>query len=321
MKQWHAACALVIAGAVSCGGEPPMPAVAPAGPPPAPSSPPAALASSAPVAGGEAARTAPADAASSKTALGELSFPITGSAECQRLFRDGVLALHSFLYDQAHASFAAALTADPACAMASWGDAMTFDHPIWHERDLPKARAALAKITHDEALTPKERAYVAAARELFAKEDGKQAHAAWLAAAAKMHAEYTDDDEVALQHALALLSVYGYDLAHVREQMEAGNIALEVLRRHPNHPGAAHYTIHAFDSPEHAILALEAARTYARIAPAGGHAQHMPSHTFVHLGMWREVVPSNERAYAASVAWEKSRGRSAKTDPRSESEA
>ncbi len=308
MNRYRIACALMLAGSVACGGEPPTPPVAPSAPPTAALPPP--VASSTPGAS-ENSGSPKGDGALSKTQLGELSFPITGSPECQRLFRDGVLALHSFLYDEAHESFVAALAADPSCAMAAWGDAMSFDHPVWHERNLPKARAALAKITHEEALTPKERAYIATARELFAKDDGKQAYAAWLAAATKMHAEYTDDDEVALQHALAILSVYGYDLAHVREQMESGNIALDVLHRHPNHPGAAHYTIHAFDSRDHAILALEAARTYARIAPAGGHAQHMPSHTFVHLGMWRDVVPSNERAYASSVAWEKSRGHTA----------
>jgi tetratricopeptide (TPR) repeat protein len=300
---------LSLVGSVSCLGDPPPPAAPASACPSTQAASTAPSASSTPIASTSAAPP-PSDAAS-KTSLGELTFPVTGSPECQRIFRDGMLALHSFLYDQAHERFVAALAADPSCAMAAWGDAMTFDHPIWHERDLPKARAALAKIAHEESLTPKERAYVATARDLYAKDDAKQGHAAWLAAAAKMHAQYTDDAEVALQHVLALLSVYGYDPTHVREQMEAGNIALDVLRRQPNHPGAAHYVIHSFDSPDHAILALDAARTYARIAPAGGHAQHMPSHTFVHLGMWREVVPSNERAWASSVEWEKSRGHSA----------
>lgn len=275
---------------------------------PAPPPPPSTVAT---VAASASPAKPPAPAA--PTPLGELDFSVTGAPECQRLFRDGMLAMHSFEYDQAHQSFVAALAADPACAMAAWGDAMTYEHPIWHERDLPKARAALAKVTREDALTPKERAYLAAARELFAKDDSKEAHAAWLAAATKMHAEYTNDDEVALQHTLALLSVYGYEPKHVREQMEAGAIALEVLQRRPEHPGAAHYVIHSFDSREHAILALAAARTYARIAPAAGHAQHMPSHTFVHLGMWRDVVPSNEKGYASSVAWEKSRGHSPST--------
>jgi len=221
-----------------------------------------------------------------------------------------MLALHSFLYDQAHVSFAAALAADPRCAMAAWGDAMAYDKAIWDDRDVPKGRAALARVSESDeaALTPKERAFLRVARADYEKDLTRDAHAAWLAAAAAMHRDYPDDDEVTLEHALALLSNYAYDEAHVREQMEAGALALQVLQHNPQHPGAAHYVIHSFDSPEHAILALPAARLYARIAPAGSHALHMPSHVFAQLGMWRDVVSSNEQAYAASVAWEKSRG-------------
>jgi hypothetical protein len=283
--------ALLLSFVVACGAPAAIPTPAAS---PAPSAAPPATVSVAP----------PVTAPSS---LGQLEFPVTGSRECQAKFREGMLAMHSFEYDQAHTSFEAALAADTACAMAAWGDAMTYEHPIWRERDLTKGRAALARAKED-AISPKERAFIAAARAFYAIDDGKEAHKAWLAAAAKMHADYADDDEVSLWYALSLLSVYGYDVKHVRGQMEAGAIALDVLQRRPEHPGAAHYAIHAFDSREHAILALPAARTYARIAPAAGHAQHMPSHTFVHLGMWREVVPSNIKGYESSVAWEKSRG-------------
>jgi hypothetical protein len=236
--------------------------------------------------------------------LGRLDFPVSGSAACQRLFGKGMLELHSFQYDQAHVSFGEALAADPGCAMAAWGDAMAYEHPIWSQRDRAKALAALARIApeRERALTPKERAYIAAARALFEPTDAKVGLRAWREAAAEMRTRFPDDDEVGLQHALALIGEYGYDKARLREQSEAGALALDVLARRPEHPGAAHYVIHAFDNPEHAILALPAARAYARIAPAASHALHMPSHTFTHLGMWREVVPSNERAYAASQA-------------------
>ena len=240
--------------------------------------------------------------------LGRIDFSVSGSAECQRHFTEGMLALHSFLYDQAHVSFAAALAADPKCAMAAWGDAMAYDKAIWDDRDVAKGRAALARVAAEETLTPKERAFLRVARADYEKDLTGEAHAAWLAAAAAMHRDYPDDDEVTLQYALALLSVYGYHSANVREQMDAGALALQVFHHNPEHPGAAHYVIHAFDSPAHAILALPAARLYARIAPAGSHALHMPSHVFAQLGMWRDVVASNERAYAASVVWEKSRG-------------
>lgn len=245
-------------------------------------------------------------------ALGQLDFAVTGSPECQRLFRQGMLELHSFQYDQAHASFAKALGADSGCAMAAWGDAMAYEHPIWSQRDRTRALAALARITpeRESSLTPKERAYVAAARALFEPLDAKAGLRRWMEAAAGMRSDLPDDDEVALQRALSLLAVYGYDKDHLREQSEAGALALDVLARRPGHPGAAHYVIHAFDNPEHAILALPAARTYARIAPAAGHALHMPSHTFTHLGMWKDVVPSNEQAYAASQAAARALGQS-----------
>ena len=291
--------AIALTCVAACGASPPAPAATPLA---ATATSPSTPAAWAPV----AVRTAALEPAGGSR-LGRLAFPITGSAECQRNFAEGMLALHSFLYDQAHVSFAAGLAADPKCAMAAWGDAMAYDKAIWDDRDLAKGRAALGRVSGEEALTPKERAFLRVARADYEKDLTSEAHAAWLAAAAAMHGDYPDDDEVTLQYALSLLSSYGYDDAHVREQMEAGALALQVLQHNPQHPGAAHYAIHAFDSPEHAILALPAARVYARIAPAGSHALHMPSHIFVQLGMWRDVVPSNEQAYAASVAWEKSR--------------
>ena len=285
-------------------------APAPATPPATAATPPAAtvVSPSAPVVSAPLADGSSAPRPANDSGLGRLDFPITGSPECQRNFTEGMLALHSFLYDQAHVSFAAALAADPKCAMAAWGDAMAYDKAIWHDRDAAKGRAALARIGDEQTLTPKERAFLRAARADYEKALTSEGHVAWLAAAAAMHQDYPDDDEVTLQYALALLSVYVYQPAHVREQMQAGALALQVLQHNPEHPGAAHYVIHAFDSPEHAILALPAARLYARIAPAGSHALHMPSHVFAQLGLWRDVVASNEAAYAASVAWEKSRG-------------
>jgi len=280
----------------------------------APSAPPPAAHAAPPQPTTPSAPTAPPAprAAPPPNGLGQIEFPVTGSEECGLHFREGMLAMHSFEYDRAHAAFASALGADPGCAMAAWGDAMAYVHPIWHERDLVKGRAALARV-REERLAPKELAFIAAARALYAVDEMKEANSGWLRRAAQMHLDFPDDDEVALQHALALLAVYGYDPTYVEGQMEAGAVALGVLSRRPEHPGAAHYVIHAFDSREHAILALPAARMYARIAPAAGHALHMPSHTFVHLGMWRDVVPSNERAFAASIAWEKSRGHTTST--------
>jgi hypothetical protein len=303
MRLRSSAAVLSVICVAACGAPPP------ATPPPTAATPPTAAATSpsAPLASAPLAVGTAAPGPANGSGLGRIDFPITGTTECQRNFSEGMLALHSFLYDQAHVRFAAALAADRKCAMAAWGDAMAYDR-AWDDRDAAKGRAALARVSGEETLTPKERAFLGVARADYEKDLTSDAHAAWLAAAAAMHRDYPDDDEVTLQYALALLFNYNGDDAHVREQMEAGALALQVLQHNPQHPGAAHYAIHAFDSPEHAILALPAARLYARIAPAGSHALHMPSHVFTQLGMWRDVVPSNEQAYAASVAWEKSRG-------------
>src|SRR5205085_10446727 len=121
-----------------------------------------------------------------------------------------------------------------------------------------------------------ERGLIEAARALFASGKG-----AWLESLARLHADLPHDDEVALFHALALYATSG-DGKDVKRAMQAAAIAMDVFQRRPNHPGAAHYLIHACDSPEHAILALKAARRYAQIAPSASHALHMPSHIFVH---------------------------------------
>jgi tetratricopeptide (TPR) repeat protein len=231
--------------------------------------------------------------------MGALSFPITGNTACKKKFSDGMLSLHSFMYDRAHAEFQAAAKADPKCAMARWGDAMAYNHPLWGEEDVAAARTTLAAITGETGLTAKERAYLGAARALFDDGDPKSRLQAWLGAAERMHHDFPGDDEVALEHALSLIA-NSERLSNVRRLMEAAAIALDVFARKPTHPGAAHYVIHACDSPEHAVLALPAADRYAKIAPAASHALHMPSHIFVQLGLWERVARSNEIAWAAS---------------------
>ncbi|HET9533240.1 MAG TPA: hypothetical protein VFQ92_22990, partial [Blastocatellia bacterium] len=114
---------------------------------------------------------------------------------------------------------------------------------------------------------------------------------------------YPDDLEVASFYSLSLLGLWRPGDKGYRFQAKAGAIALDVYQKNPDHPGAAHYIIHSFDDPEHAILALPAARRYAEIAPDAHHARHMPSHIFLQLGMWPEAAASNEAAWAVSDAW------------------
>jgi tetratricopeptide (TPR) repeat protein len=207
-----------------------------------------------------------------------------------------MLALHSFMYDRAHAAFQAA---GPNCPMAHWGDAMAYNHPLWGEDNAEAARKTLSEAGDESRLTAKERAFLAAARALFGDGDPKARAQAWLLQAAAMNKQFPGDDEVALEHALALIA-NSERLSDQRKLMQAAAIGLEVLARKPNHPGAAHYIIHACDTPDHAVLALPAAERYAKIAPEASHALHMPTHIFVQLGMWERVARSNEAAWAAS---------------------
>ena len=233
------------------------------------------------------------------TQMGTLHFPVTGNAACKKHFNDGMLALHSFMYDRAHDHFKAAYTADPKCAMAHWGDAMAYNHPLWGEDDPVAAKKTLAQVADEKPLTAKERAFLAAARALFGDGSSKQRMSAWLGATERMYRDFPGDDEVALEHALALIA-NSERLSDQGRLMHAAAIGFDVIRRNPLHPGAAHYIIHACDTPDHAILALPAADRYAKIAPAASHALHMPTHIFVQLGMWDRVARSNEVAWAAS---------------------
>ena len=121
----------------------------------------------------------------------------------------------------------------------------------------------------------------------------------------KIYRDYPDDLDAAAFYSLSLLGLVRSEDRSYRLQARAGAIALEVYQKNPNHPGAAHYIIHAFDDPDHAILALPAARRYAGIAPEAHHARHMPSHIFLQLGMWPEAAASNQSAWESSDAWMK----------------
>ena len=118
----------------------------------------------------------------------------------------------------------------------------------------------------------------------------------------RMHAKHKGDDEIAIAvRAVAARHSAGPARATLRNAMQAAAIAEDIFQRNPKHPGAAHFIIHSFDDPDHAILALPAARAYAKIAPSAAHALHMPSHIFVQLGLWDDVVASNIVAYKAAV--------------------
>src|SRR5215212_4743742 len=237
--------------------------------------------------------------------LGRVEFPTSGSEKAQAHFLRGLAALHSFWYEEALEAFRESTKIEPDFAMGYWGEAMAHNHPLWSEQDIAAARQVLARIKETPKLTERERAYLAAVKLLYGDADKPARDAAYSAAMEKIYRTYPDDLDAAAFYSLSLLGMVGGEEKSYRLQAKAGAIALEVYQKNPNHPGAAHYIIHAFDDPEHAILALPAARRYASIAPEAHHARHMPAHIFLQLGMWPEAAASNESAWESSDAWMK----------------
>ena len=237
--------------------------------------------------------------------LGRVDFPNSGSTKAQTPFLRGLAALHSFWYEEALEAFRESTTADPDFMMGYWGEAMAHNHPLWSEQDLTAARAVIAKIKDSPKLSERERAYLNAVKILYGDGDKRARDVAYSAAMEKIYRTYPEDLDAAAFYSLSLLGLVGPGQKGYRLQAQAGAIALAVYEKNPNHPGAAHYIIHAFDDPDHAILALPAARRYADIAPEAHHARHMPSHIFLQLGMWPETAASNESAWESSDNWMK----------------
>jgi hypothetical protein len=247
--------------------------------------------------------------------LGTLSFETSCSSEAQAHFKHGLAWLHSFEYADAERSFAQAADADPGCGVAHWGVAMSNYHPLWtppSARELEKGRSALEKARAAGTKTERERDYLDAIGAFYRDSDRldhKTRTLTFSKAMERLHNSYPKDTEAAVFYALSLVAAgtMDKDPAFTREK-EAGAILNRVLDEEPNHPGVAHYLIHSFDYPALAELALPAAHRYAGIAPASPHAQHMPSHIFVRLGLWDEAIKSNLAAEAASRAYARAQG-------------
>ncbi|MCL7423433.1 MAG: hypothetical protein M8364_21305 [Methylobacter sp.] len=228
--------------------------------------------------------------------LGGIHFPTSARSEkAQAHFLRGVSALHSFSYDRALEAFRKATEIEPDFMMGHWGEALAYNQTLWGKQDTEAARKVLADIKDVPKLTHRERAYLQAVKRLYGEGDKAARDQAYATAMEKVHRDYPEDLEAASFYALALLgSVRPEDPGGLRTRIRAGAIALEVTRKEPDHPGATHYILHAFDDPDHAILALPAARRYAGIAAEAPHALHMPSHIFLQLGMWPEAASTQE---------------------------
>jgi hypothetical protein len=191
--------------------------------------------------------------------------------------------------------------------MAYWGEAMTFNQPVWQRTSPDLAKAALNKLApaadarRAKAPTEKEQDWIGAVERLYGSGDKLARDLAYADAMKRMAEKYANDDEVKAFYALSLLGT-SHNGRDVAIYMRAAAIAEQIYAKNPQHPGAAHYLIHCYDDPIHAPLGLRFADAYSKIAPAASHALHMPSHIYVAMGMWDESAAINERSVKAADA-------------------
>ncbi|HEU0272998.1 MAG TPA: hypothetical protein VFQ83_00535 [Candidatus Udaeobacter sp.] len=265
-------------------------------------------------------------------AAGKVDFPISCAASLQPEFSRGVALLHSFFYEEARRVFTSIAENDPKCAMAQWGIAMTWWHPIWTPPtpdEMSAGKAAIEKAMALNAGTERERGFITALNVYYNTPDGPSAGSvgqschgpvgprdrvvAYEKAMQQLRDKYPDDFETQAFYAFAVLGV-GYATPNdttLSKQLEAAAIFEKLWKQNPNHPGVVHYLIHCYDYPALAQRGLAPAQSYAAIAPWVPHALHMPSHIFTRLGMWDESIAANQSSAKASRAYAAMRHRDA----------
>lgn len=244
----------------------------------------------------------------------DLPFSVNGKPEAMPAFQRGLRLLHNFEYEDAAEAFIEAQNIDPDFTMAYWGEAMTYNHTVWGSLDIDKAREALGKLGETQfervakGKSKLEKDFITAIEILYGEETKPLREQAYAEFMAGMYDRYDAEPEVSAFYALALLGAKESWTQMEEHNFTAAGIAEEILKGNPTHPGALHYLIHANDHPEYANYSLTAARDYALVASYAGHALHMPSHIYLALGMWSDVVKSNEVSWQASVDRKTSRG-------------
>ena len=245
------------------------------------------------------------------TPVKEVDFSTSCQPAVQPAFRHAVWTLHSFWYLESLKEFTTVAQADPGCAMAWWGVAMSHWHQLWEPPTQAELAAGAAAVTRAEAIggkTEREKSYIAAIA-LFYKDSGTLDHhtraVAYEKAMADLHQRYPDDREAAIFYALSLDATALPSDKTNANQKQAAAILEPLFVAEPDHPGVAHYLIHSYDEPPLAAKGLPAARRYASIAPDVPHALHMPGHIFTRLGLWQESIDSNRRAAEAGQAYAK----------------
>jgi hypothetical protein len=247
--------------------------------------------------------------------LGRVIFPVSCAPEARRRFERAMAVLHSFWWEEGPHAFGAVLDADSTCAMAHWGLALTaWGNPFAGGPGNELLRTGAEEAARAAALgapTPRERGFIAAAAALYRDYERVPAPVrlqAYSDTLARLYRDQPADPEVAVYYALSLTATAPRTDTTYAKQKRAAAILNPLFARYPDHPGLAHYIIHADDSPGLARLGLAAARRYAAIAPDAPHAQHMPSHIFVRLGLWDETVESNRRSSEAGARFARAQG-------------
>ena len=248
-----------------------------------------------------------ADARAQFENVGVIDFPTSQTGEAQQHFLRGVAILHSFGWLQAIDEFQAAQRLDPDYAMAYWGESLSYNHPLNSQMSAVEPSKVLNRLAPTragrlaKAPTNREKGFIDAVEILWGDGDHVERRLGYMEAMEDLYNAYPTDPEVSAFYALSMLSAVGAtrDLSG-RLNVKAGTIALKLSGQNQDHPGAVHYTIHSFDDPLHAPLALAAAHRFAEIAPAVSHARHMPTHIFIQHGMWDYVSGHNESAYQAA---------------------
>jgi len=265
-------------------------------------------------------------------AAGTVDFPVSCAPAVRAEFIRGVALLHSFFYEEARRIFTSVAEQDPNCAMAQWGIAMTWWHPIWTPPtpdEMSAGKAAIEKAMGMTAGTERERGFITALNTYYNTRDGPNAGAvgqschgpvgardrvvAYEKEMRQLSEKYPDDFEAQTFYAFAILAA-GYATptdTTLAKQLQAAALLEKLWKKNPNHPGVTHYLIHSYDYPALAERGLAAARSYGSIAPWVPHALHMPSHIFTRLGMWEESIAANRSSADASRAYAAMRHRDA----------
>jgi len=245
--------------------------------------------------------------------LGTLHFKTSCNDVAQRRFDRGMRYQHSFWYTNAKEVFEEAIKADPTCAMAYWGIALTLmdnPHAAIPRPNLAPGLAAITKAKEIGAPTERERGYIDALTVMYTDYDNishAQRMRALRDALAQVAAKHPDDDEAQIAYAIILNTSADLNDKTYAQQTRGAAILEPISLRLPQHPGVTHYLIHLYDYPATAQKGLDAANRYAKIAPAAPHAQHMPSHIYTRVGYWKESISSNAASVKAAKA-EKSVG-------------